>query len=79
MAVTASALSDSLPEFPQSPTSALAFPFRSGVGASERCAATQEKANNFVKEKSIMPVKNPKELFVTLLSHVRHGSFGSSL
>jgi ferritin-like metal-binding protein YciE len=27
-----------------------------------------------VKEKLIMPIKNPKELFVVMLSHVRHGT-----
>src|SRR5208282_239916 len=39
-------------------------------------SATQEatKRNRFRKEKLIMPIKNPKELFVTLLSHVRHGT-----
>jgi ferritin-like metal-binding protein YciE len=38
--------------------------------------AAQEanKRNKFLKEKSIMPIKNPKELFVSMLSHVRHGT-----
>jgi ferritin-like metal-binding protein YciE len=30
--------------------------------------------NKFDKEKSIMPVKNPKELFVSILSQVRQGT-----
>jgi ferritin-like metal-binding protein YciE len=44
------------------------------------CPAAQFKKrpnknpNSFEKEKSIMPVKNPKELFVTILSQVRQGT-----
>jgi ferritin-like metal-binding protein YciE len=38
-------------------------------------AAVQLKRKpNTLKEKSTMPVKNPKELFVNILSHVRHGT-----
>jgi hypothetical protein len=33
-----------------------------------------QKTNSFEKEKSIVPVKNPKELFVTILSQVRQGT-----
>src|SRR5260370_6331356 len=38
--------------------------------------ATQEanRRNRFLKEKLIMPIKNAKELFVTMLSQVRHGT-----
>jgi ferritin-like metal-binding protein YciE len=35
---------------------------------------SQKKTNSILKEKSVMPIKNPKELFVTMLSHVRHGT-----
>jgi hypothetical protein len=38
-------------------------------------AAVQLKRKpNTLKEKSMMTVKNPKELFITILSHVRHGT-----
>jgi ferritin-like metal-binding protein YciE len=34
----------------------------------------QPKTNSIQKEKLIMPIKNPKELFVTILSQVRNGT-----
>jgi ferritin-like metal-binding protein YciE len=34
----------------------------------------QPKTNSTQKEKLIMPIKNPKELFVTILSQVRNGT-----
>jgi ferritin-like metal-binding protein YciE len=34
----------------------------------------QTKTNSIQKEKLIMPIKNPKELFVTILSQVRNGT-----
>jgi hypothetical protein len=39
-----------------------------------KVAVAQLEKTSFLEEKSIMPIKNPTELFVAQLSQTRHGT-----
>jgi ferritin-like metal-binding protein YciE len=52
----------------------LACAFLTGSGGSNSKENVRREAVHYRKEKSVMPIKNPKELFVMLLSNVREGN-----